>query len=219
MTWTGLNFDPHETKIFSIDAEVDNDADDGDTLKTTARVYNESDKDETDVVDNGVKHHHDSDNADVEVTKDASTSEVFPGGMIEYTVRVTNTGDMDLENLKVTDQLPIGVSVIDDGNADRNSGGRLEWTIDQLDQGDTWTVRYRVSVPQWTQPGTILRNDVRVLDEEDGVNVGTMAIVSVIGFLPQTGGDIGGLFTMIISMVGAGAGVGVKVGKKVLLNI
>lgn len=181
ITWNNLTFGPHEQKTFSVEVEVDDDADD--TLVNRAHVFNKTATDHTDVEE--VDHDDDDDDVDADLSKEASTAEVFPGGIVEYTVRIRNTGDDDIRNITVIDTLPHGATLIDRAGGDALSGNRVRWEIDRLDENDTWTKRYRVSVNPGLTPGTILRNDVRA--HGGGIDESESTTVSVIGNLPQTG--------------------------------
>jgi len=99
------------------------------------------------------------------VSKVASVSEVLPGGVVEYTVEVTNTGDVDYTTevpASFTDNLS---SVLDDAtyNDDASNGASvsdetLSWS-GALAVGETVTVTYSVTV-----------NDVNSLGDERLVN-------------------------------------------------
>ncbi len=140
----------------------------------------------TDTGDNGDDHN--GDDAEVDVRKTASSSEVFPGGTVEYVITIENTGDVDLENLIVEDRIPSDLTIIDDGDADERHGNELTWEID-IDEGDTETIRYRVAVPSYMFPGQTIRNDVRVTSDDNDIDIDedASAFISVIGTLPQTG--------------------------------
>ncbi len=140
----------------------------------------------TDTGDNG--HHNNGDDAEVDVRKTASSSEVFPGGTIEYVITIENTGDIDLQNLIVEDRVPSDLTIIDDGDADDRHGNELTWEID-IDEGDTETIRYRVAVPSYMFPGQTIRNDVRVTSDDNDIDIDedASAFITVIGTMPQTG--------------------------------
>ena len=99
------------------------------------------------------------------VSKVASVSEVLPGGVVEYTVEVTNTGDVDYTSgspASFTDDLS---SVLDDAtyNDDASNGASvsdetLSWS-GALAVDETVTVTYSVTV-----------NDVNSLGDERLVN-------------------------------------------------
>lgn len=133
-------------------------------------------------------HHNNGDDAEIDVRKTASSSEVFPGGTVEYVITVKNTGDVDLQDLIVEDRIPNDMTIIDDGDADDRNGNELTWNID-VDEGDTETIRYRVAVPSFTYPGQTIRNDVRVTSDDNDIDIDedASAFITVIGTLPQTG--------------------------------
>ena len=187
LTWNNLTFSPNEEKKFEVDVEVDEDADG--TLVNNAYVFNKSARDETDVEE--VDNDDDDDDKEIGIIKESNTSEVFPGGVIEYTVRIENTGDVTLEDLTVTDKLPSGASVVDAGNGKRK-GSTLVWEIDELEDGDTWTATYRLAADTGLMPGSMLRNEVCVEDEDEDLDECANVTVSVIGNLPQTGYRNGG---------------------------
>lgn len=182
VTWN-LTFAPMETKVLTIDVEVDEDAEG--TIRNTARVFDREATDSTRVEDDDDDDDDDTTGGDLSVRKEANTGEVFPGGFVEYTVTVENTGDERLSGLTVTDRLPGGVFVLDTGNADSNANGVLTWKIGTLNEDATWVVQYRVSVDPSAYPGQLLRNDVTVKD--DDINRTASYTVAVIGNLPQTG--------------------------------
>ncbi len=183
ITWSNQTFGPNEEKEYEVEVEVDEDADG--ELENIAQVFDKTARDRTDV-----EEEDDDDDEDIEIdlTKTANTSEVFPGGIIEYTIRLKNTGNDTIEDLTIEDTLPPEVIVIDDGDADDHNGNRLSWDINELDEDDTWTATYRVSVSTSAFPGQILRNEVCVeSDDDDDIDECESVTVAVIGNLPQTG--------------------------------
>ncbi len=238
ITWSNQTFAAGEQKVYEVEVDVDDDAD-GELLNT-AQVFDKTATDRTDVEDDD-----DDDNDedfDAELTKVSSVSEVFPGGIVEYTVRFENTGDDDLQDVVITDTLPAEVIVIDDGDADSHSGNKLEWEIGDVDSGDDWIVRYRVSVSSSAFPGQILRNEVCAEDDDEEIDECESVTVAVIGNLPQTGvmGDgltassvklksirMGGSesssdplapLAAWISIVGVGVGIGMGAGRRLLIG-
>jgi Domain of unknown function DUF11 len=121
------------------------------------------------------------------LVKRASTSEVFPGGIIEYTLRVENDTDRDLTNVIVTDRFEDrDLQVTDDGDADDEDRGELVWRLGTLRRGDEEVIRYRMRVRSSVYPGTRIRNDAEVRTNE-GYTDRDSVTVNVIGSLPQTG--------------------------------
>ncbi len=178
VTWRNLYFGPYETKTLTLIADVNSDADG--TLENRAQVAGQIARDFT-TIEGGR-------NVGLDLTKSASTTEVLPGGIIAYTVQLRNTSNDTIRNLRVTDNLPNLVSVIDDGGADSRGTNQLTWNIGSLSGNASRTIRYRVSANTNLQVGQIIRNDVRAtadgnIDEHEAVTV------FVIGTLPQTGGE------------------------------
>lgn len=138
---------------------------------------NDNDDDEDD---------EDDEDGELAVTAEANQAEVFPGGTVEYTVTVENTGDSTLRDIVVTDEMQsaFGLTLIDDGGAD-GALGRLTWKISSLAAGKTKILRYRVIVDSSLPPGQVIATSVSAEDDdaEDGANTR----VTVIGSLPQTG--------------------------------
>ncbi len=193
VTWSNQTFAPGESRTYTLDVEVDEDA--SGTIRNTARVFDLEATDSTRVV--GEKDDDDQKTGSAfTVVKEASTGEVFPGGFIDYVVRVTNTGTSRLSNLTVTDRLPAGVHVLSSGNAESTAGGVLTWKIGTLNTSSTWEARYRVSVDAYAYPGQLLTNEVIV--KVGSLEQRRSTTVAVIGNLPQTGvrGNLGGSTTV-----------------------
>jgi uncharacterized repeat protein (TIGR01451 family) len=178
VSWDDLYMASYSTRTFTVNVTVDNNA--TGTITNRAEVNGRVAYD-TDVVDeNGTS------NGTLELTKDASTSEVFPGGMIEYTVRVHNNSDTTMSNVRVMDNLPANVTVIDDGNADTGGNSRLQWNIGSLSPNASRVIRYRLSIGNSYTVGRFVRNDAEAT-ANNNLDEHASSIVQVIGNLPQTG--------------------------------
>ncbi len=228
--WENQTFEPNEEKIYRVEVEVEDDADG--TLLNTAEVRNKTATDRTDIRDEN------DEDVEIDLTKTASTSEVFPGGIIDYTVRVRNAGDGTLRDLTVIDNLPADVIIIDDGDADDRSGRRLEWEIDELEEGDEETFHYRVSVPTYMVAGQVIRNNVCVeSDDDNDLDECESVTVSVLGQIPKTGASVqpheshltqvadkaqpgdGTLpFLAVIALAGVASGAGLGFGRRFLFG-
>ena len=125
---------------------------------------------------------------DLDVTIEASATEAFPGGSIEYVITIENdTGD-DLKNLIVTASFDEDdFTVTDDGDADDEDDGELVWEIGDLDDGDDDEVEFRLKVKNGVNPGALLNVEAEVR-ADDGTSNDDDVDVRVIGTLPQTGG-------------------------------
>jgi hypothetical protein len=128
---------------------------------------------------------------DFVVTKEASASEVFPNGTVEFTIEIENDTGEDLEDIEVVDDYPEeDIRITDDDDADDDDGDELRWTISHLDDGDTETITYRAKLKSGARRGDRVCNEVFVSaeGEDDGYEDEADACVSVIEDLPQTGG-------------------------------
>ena len=236
--WTNLSIPANSERTITVVVEVSDDAEDGDLLYTIALADGASEEETTEVVDDDDEDDDDGEDEDIDVTKEASPPEVFPGGIVEYTVTVENTGDETLHNIEIIDNFsPAGISVIDDGDADKRTNDSLTWELDSLSPGKTKVFRYRIAVDAGAFAGQIIRNDVRVTSDEDADDTASTN-VSVITGLPQTGfgltGDgpsaflqpyrgksAGGAvpFTALLTVTISGLAAGAGLGKKFLIGL
>src|SRR5699024_3091084 len=69
-----------------------------------------------------------------EVDEDASETTVSGGETITYTIYVRNTGNQDLTDLTISDELPDGVTYVSGGTL---NGTAVEFTFASLPQGET----------------------------------------------------------------------------------
>ncbi len=49
--------------------------------------------------------------------------------LVNFTIVVTNTGQVDLDKVRVTDELPAGLEYVSDNRSGRLRGGEVEWTL------------------------------------------------------------------------------------------
>uniref|UniRef100_UPI00261057FD T9SS type B sorting domain-containing protein n=1 Tax=uncultured Aquimarina sp. TaxID=575652 RepID=UPI00261057FD len=106
--------------------------------------------------------------ADLIVSKTVSNSSPNEGEIITYTITVTNNGVAQATNLMVNDQLPAGVTYINDipsqGNYAPASGN---WNVGVLDNGTIATLDIQVSVDAGTSGDSITNIIVVTLDQDD----------------------------------------------------
>lgn len=84
---------------------------------------------------------------DVAITKKADKDVYDSGDIVTYHIVVSNTGDVDLENLRVDDSL---------------AGGEIE-VIDYLAVGDTYAFDYEYMIPEDAEAGSRIDNTVHVI--------------------------------------------------------
>ena len=81
-----------------------------------------------------------------QVNGDPSIPAVKGGEVLKYIIFVRNTGNQDLRNLTITDELPAGVSYVSGGNL---SGNSVSFSLAELEVGQTSTAfEFTVSVNQ-----------------------------------------------------------------------
>lgn len=140
------------------------------------------------------------------LTKTTSKTEVFPGASVEFTIRVCNVGDATADNVVVSDALPSELEVVSAsvsqgvvvvvGNGVRAEFGAL---VPGACATLTIVARVRDDVP----PGTQISNVATTLDQ-----VSNEVTVTVVGFLPASGGTIlavvAGLLAVGVGLLAAG---------------
>ena len=84
---------------------------------------------------------------DVAITKQADKDVYDPSDIVTYHITVSNTGDVDLENLRIDDSL---------------AGGQIE-VIDYLAVGETYAFEYVYTVPENAEAGSRIDNTVHVI--------------------------------------------------------
>ncbi|WP_373601491.1 DUF7507 domain-containing protein, partial [Paraclostridium bifermentans] len=99
----------------------------------------------------------------LEVTKSVDLTQVVPGGILTYTLSVTNTGSVALDPVIVTDTIPAGTTVIPNTVTVDNvliPGADIEAGVDigPLGIGVTKDVEFQVRVDENLPPGTVLTN-------------------------------------------------------------
>jgi len=190
VNWNNLFFNSFESRTFRVTVEVTDDVDDGDIIRNTASLSIGGSASDTTTIETD-DDDDDSDDDDFTVEKEASTREVFPGGTIDYTIRIENDSNETVRNIVITDQFDEDqLTIIDDDDADENDDGELVWEIDELEEGESETIRYTAVLRSSVFPGSTVRNEVEVKGSGNRKDDDSV-IVSVIGNLPQTGGRNG----------------------------
>jgi uncharacterized repeat protein (TIGR01451 family) len=103
--------------------------------------------------------------------KTASAAAVMPGGLLTYTLTVTNLHPSAPTFLLVlTDTLPAGTQFITATNGYTLSGDQVSWSLATLAAGDTWQVQVTVQV-NWDAAGAIQNLDYAVRSTEVSVPI------------------------------------------------
>ena len=97
--------------------------------------------------------------------------DVTPGDQLDYTLTISNTGDMDATGVEVNDSIPANTTAV--GNAAASSG-----TVDTQDPvkvtgmsvpaGGSATVTFSVTVNAGTPSGTVISNMGSATYDPDG---------------------------------------------------
>ena len=103
----------------------------------------------------------------VALSKTVDKAEAKVGDELTYTITVTNTGNVPLENLKVKDSLP---GIVYNGNHQNVTYADGIFTISALDEEETISFTYNYTV-QAADEGEKLKNTVIALDEKAEVEV------------------------------------------------
>jgi uncharacterized repeat protein (TIGR01451 family) len=91
----------------------------------------------------------------------SSTKVFYQDDIIEFQINVTNNGDSTLKNIQVTDDLPPFLKLIFFPGSYDSTNNKVNWTIDQLDAGNTQSFLVRAKIDQ--------AKDVKTLTKETNV--------------------------------------------------
>ncbi len=149
----------------------------------------------------------------LDIAKTADVAEADIGGVIEYSVVVTNTGDEPATNLIITDTPDPSLSVVaHDGGV--LAGGQITWTIPTLAGGSSATVSYSATVAAFNQAGYVnvasVESDTTAAIE-DSVTVAAryanLSITKAAANMPDAGEDLVYEFTASNAGVSPATGV------------
>jgi uncharacterized repeat protein (TIGR01451 family) len=120
---------------------------------------------------------------DISTAVRASENSVAHGNDLTYTIAVTSKGPDFGYNVRITDALPTGTTFVSYSNGGGTCSapavggtGRLSCHLQQLNKGDTWTVKLTVNVNA-TAGSTLSNTASAVSNMQDlvpGNNVGTI---------------------------------------------
>ena len=142
----------------------------------------------------------------------SSSTKIFSNGeLIEFFVKETNSGDTNLKNIKVTDNLPPFLKLIFYPGTYNSTDNKLEWTIDELNAGHSQEFLIRAKIDKASEVKTLTKetNVAQVRVDELGarddasyyiLNKGTTIVPDGKGeiIIPETGNG-----ALIIETIGA----------------
>jgi len=194
---------PGASVIITFTAEVETGLANNTTITNTAHVSGEINVDgETLIVSD-----HDRETItitapelapNVTIEKSVSPGSVTAGSNVNYTLRITNSGGVNLTSLVVTDILPGELTnprnlVVPAGATNYGfTGQSLSVTLADLAPGASVTITFTAAVTSGTAVGTTITNTATVTDEDAEVTASDSATVEVIRGGGGGGGGGGG---------------------------
>ncbi len=121
-----------------------------------------------------------------------------PGDTIRYTLKITNSGDGDAEDVRIKETLPDHFTFSDTGSSKRT------WTIGTLLPGETRTIQYDVTITKDAPAGTY--TNIAVASAQDQPNIEARVSIEVrvpkaLGAtLPETGADSQSLWFFLVGL-------------------
>ena len=143
----------------------------------------------------------------------STNKKVFKNGeLIEFKIKVTNTGTTNMKNIKVSDNLPPFLKLVFFPGTYNSTDNKIEWTIDVLDAGNSQEFLVRAKIDKASEVKTLAKETNVALASVDGINEkddatyyiknGTASAESTVE-LPETGS-----IALVLETVGAiGAGI------------
>lgn len=122
----------------------------------------------------------------------SSSTKVFAQGeIVEFKIKVTNTGTTRMKNIKVTDELPPFLKLIFFPGIYNSTDNKIEWTIDELNAGNSQEFLVRAKIDKAENVKTLAKETNVAKASVDGINekddatyyIGTRSGVIV----PETG--------------------------------
>jgi uncharacterized repeat protein (TIGR01451 family) len=113
-----------------------------------------SDEQKTISIDKKLRSVHDSKYVD---NISSSTKTFSQGELIEFYVKVTNTGDVNLKNIKVTDNLPPFLKLIFYPGKYNSVDNKIEWDIYELNPGHSQKFLIRAKIDQASLVNTLTK--------------------------------------------------------------
>jgi uncharacterized repeat protein (TIGR01451 family)/LPXTG-motif cell wall-anchored protein len=137
----------------------------------------------------------------------SSTKVFYNGEIIEFKVKVTNTGTTNMKNIKVSDNLPPFLKLIFFPGTYNSTNNKVEWTIDELNAGHSQEFLIRAKIDQANEVYTLTKETnvavakVDEISEKDDaiyyIKSGTSSTESTV-VLPETGS-----MSLVLETIGA----------------
>lgn len=80
----------------------------------------------------------------------------YENDVIEFKIKVENTGNQDLVNIKATDKLPKNLTLIFLPGTYNSNTGLIEWTIDRLSPGESKEYLVRAKITDTTEISSVV---------------------------------------------------------------
>ena len=206
--WEGLTVSPYGKRKLQVTMRVRSDAPLGTVLQQTTSAMGITAVDTTEVAKFSDARKNVSRPTPHRVTllsKYANRTEVRPGDTVTYTIRVNNTYDHPITNVRVEDRMTGGYASVVNAESGELMGDRIVWTIPSLAPGAEWMTRYTVRIDRNTPHGVYVDNVVSISGE--GMETTTLTervrttSVGIVSDLPNTGAPLDVLFGGLMSIL------------------
>lgn len=131
------------------------------------------------------------------ISKEVDKQTANPGDTLTYVIRVTNSGDVDLQDVRLTDTLPSDFRFSDTGSTKRS------WVFGTLLAGEVRTVTYDVRVSESAKAGIHENTAVALakdLDPEIATASVDVRVPKVLGALTETGASRSDLAILLVGI-------------------
>ncbi len=169
LTWSLGALDPITTSAVQVVVRVNSNTPSGTLLLNLAAIGDSSGLTDTDQITTPVVVE-----AQIRLSKSVAPAVAAPGGMLTYTLLVTNTGPGDAQNVVVTDTLPALLNLVGADPAPAGvSGGsgsptHITWTLGALPAGASAMLTVTAQVSNLAPAGAILTNTAIVTTSTPG---------------------------------------------------
>ncbi|MBU0457897.1 DUF11 domain-containing protein, partial [Patescibacteria group bacterium] len=192
--WDDLDLNANGCETLALRVRVMTSAREGSTLRLEARAEDDSDTENTRVVDPGGPippipplPPGPGGAVNLSVDKTADRREVQPGSVATYTITIRNTSNDTANAIMVEDSFTAGSFTIDDPAGGIVSGNTIRWTVASLAPNASRVLRYRVRISPSMLHGQTISNTVTI-DSPDLIGPRSdTEQVRVMSQLPQTG--------------------------------